>query len=407
MKRNPGFLLIELIIGLALAATISLLLAGTLFRTNRARMRVDEQMDIYAHAALVQHQLERDLTTAFDPEVHMVPTESPQEPTAGTSTSEQNKETKSESLSDLSAVALAKEESPEKSLTQKIFYATNNGDNLDLITCITTSPLATYWGAQTGAAKASVARVVYRLVKDPEHTNAFMLTRQEGQDLNFASYENTSNNAPRAYTIAKNIKSCTCTYEVGLESTPTSSSPATTPDKTPAVSGVALRSVNTAKAVKDAEAKSQEQAPVIEYRTFPDWTHAESQSANTAPSSLFALRAMPDASLTATPDTAKAVEKTEPLPRIPHRITVTLTLWHPQQLRESTFTFIYEPIQSAIPKRNKPAATTPETTPAPTSPVTTISRTTTTTVTNQMHHHTASPVFSATMRTTSLTPTRT
>ena len=60
--NKPGFTLIELLIATFIASILGALLFAALFQMNRFVPRIDQYAEIYEKAALVNAQLERDLS---------------------------------------------------------------------------------------------------------------------------------------------------------------------------------------------------------------------------------------------------------------------------------------------------------------------------------------------------------
>jgi|GEM_PF-2891808 len=269
MNKKHGFLLLELVISMSLAAIISFTLVNTLYRANKASAALDNTMYVFSHAALAQYQLERDITTAFAPVIQIVETKKMEDIKAEENTENQAKNKEKE--------------------TQKLFFGIqNSNNNLSMLTCITSSPLASYWSSKTGKPKARIARVIYRLIKDTHQPDTYTLFRQEGQNLDFDTYAADKSSGAHNYALLKNIKQCTITYKISIE--------------------------KKAKAPMAQEEKTAYTTkPEIEYKTFTEWG-------------------------TTKPDITK---KEEPFPILPHMVTVALTLWDKEHAREYSFNFVY------------------------------------------------------------------
>ena len=67
---------------------------------------------------------------------------------------------------------------------------------------------------------ARITGVIYRLTKDEKRPGSYLLSRQEGQNLDFETYKPENSGDARLYTIAKDIKACSVMYEVGIEKKP-------------------------------------------------------------------------------------------------------------------------------------------------------------------------------------------
>src|SRR6266481_311395 len=133
IKKNPGFLLIEIVVGMAIAMAISLLLINTLHQTQKARTSLDDYVYVYTQAAIINHQLERDLTTAFAPNIILVPTE--KIPTTSPTPNSQAKKPETDKTQETDAKKAnnkTEKEKKEKTL-EKLFYTTEKNKNLDLL----------------------------------------------------------------------------------------------------------------------------------------------------------------------------------------------------------------------------------------------------------------------------------
>ncbi|MCX5925619.1 MAG: prepilin-type N-terminal cleavage/methylation domain-containing protein [Candidatus Dependentiae bacterium] len=317
MKNNAGFLLIELVIGMAIASVVGLVLTNTLVQTNKYRAKIDDTVYIHSQAAVAQHQLEQDINTAFAPDMQLIAPEDESTPADKNATPDQ----KATPPAQKTAASPAKKK--DEPLIKKIFYGTQNSDNnLDTLTLITTSPLKIYWGSKVGKAKARVARVIYRLIKDNDRPDSYTLYRQEGQDLNFDTYSSDKTDNARNYALVKNIKKLVMTYEVGIEKEPEKN-----------------QSNNT-----DTQATQKPKKPEIDYKDFTEWIQEAKETKNE------------DDSVSA-------------MPRLPHTVTVQMTLWNREHSKETTFIFAYPIAWRDTPKKQpaKKQATPPNTSTASTS----------------------------------------
>jgi len=198
MKR--GFTLIELLVAIAIASVIITLLFNSFLQTTKIVDRIDNTISINTRAALIQHQLEKDIMGAF------LPVQAFKE-----------KEKKSAANNKNQKVPIQKKEGAKKKLT-KVFYGINHESMLDLLTFITNNPIRGYWGKKTGYAKPKVARIIYRLKEDPSQKNSFTLYRQEGNNLEFKKYgSNKQTKGARSYPLAEGIKELIIKYRVILE----------------------------------------------------------------------------------------------------------------------------------------------------------------------------------------------
>jgi len=184
MKK--GFILIELLIATLIAGMISILLLTALQQTNKFQSVIDNNIDIYTRAIIFHHQFEKDITGAF------IPIQAYKQPVSS--------------------------EKKQKELPiDHIFYSVNRDKKFDILTFITTNPLVVYWGVKIGSLKPRVARVVYQLQSEDEKKPSYILLRQEGNKLSFASYKKSNLQAPRSYQIINGIKDLSITYTVTEE----------------------------------------------------------------------------------------------------------------------------------------------------------------------------------------------
>ncbi len=177
-----GFTLLEIMIVTLIAAVISTGLLTTILQISRLQETVNTITSVYGRAALLQNQLERDVMGAFIPsQVDMIQT-------------------------------TTVKQAQVKPL-EKIFFSKNKGEQLDLLTFITSSPLQIYFGITNIKLKPRVARVVYRLIPDTRRKNSYVLTRQEGtKPLRFESYNKDAQGDLRSYPMIDGIYSLSIQY---------------------------------------------------------------------------------------------------------------------------------------------------------------------------------------------------
>jgi len=182
-RMKKGFILIELLIATLIAGMISILLLTALQQTNKFQSVIDNNIDIYTRATIFHHQLEKDIMGAF------VPIQAYEK-------------------------SVGSEKKQKKPPLDHIFYSANRDKKFDILTFITTNPLAIYWGVKTGSAKPRIARVVYRLKPEDKKKLSYILLRQEGSKLSFARYEKNNQKAPRSYQLIDGIKDLSITYTI-------------------------------------------------------------------------------------------------------------------------------------------------------------------------------------------------
>ena len=243
--KQPGVILLQIIIGAASASLVGTILITAWFQTNRAQASVDDRIDIYDRAALLHHQMERDFFGAFAPDFITTTTATPPPAPSSKPNVTPNKK--------------AEQPAPEIAL-EKAFYATSNEHNAQVLSYITDNPLRIYDDGPTGAAKPRIARVVYRLEPDKEHKNSYILYRQEAAELEFNAYEANAPKPIRKYALVSGIKSLTIDYEYEVEQK------------------------------KDAAGQESQKKEKPEYKTVKEWVEVKADQEKALPSLPHALR---------------------------------------------------------------------------------------------------------------------
>ncbi len=192
---KPGFILMEILIAMVIAAIVGAALFSTFYQTNRVSVVINNVVDLSTKAALVQNQLEKDLAGVFIP-VNVEKPEKKQENQEGLLG--QGQEDRGEEI---------------KPITN-IFTATIRGDMLNTLTFITCNPLQIYWSERAGKAKPRVARVMYRLTKEKDQKDSYKLTRQEAYELDIDAYKLEAKKAIRPITLVDRVKSCSVEFVV-------------------------------------------------------------------------------------------------------------------------------------------------------------------------------------------------
>ncbi len=194
---KAGFVLIEVLLASLISSIIGAALFGAFYQVNRAVRVVDDFVDVYAKAAILQHQLEKDLAGTCIP-VEAVPA----------APKDKNKKDKEEEDKE-------KKKEPKKPFA-KLFYGVNRAGMFDMLTFITNNPLQVYWGAKAGKAKPKIARIVYRLVEDKEEKGSYTLMRQESYQLEFDKLERKAKEA-KSYELVDGIKKMKLEYVLAIE----------------------------------------------------------------------------------------------------------------------------------------------------------------------------------------------
>lgn len=277
MKQH-GFTLLEIILATALAAMISVALIFMTQQMSGTLIRVDRISDLSIRASMLQNQMERDITGAF------APTDFSATETTGE----------------------AKKDRPKK--IEKIFW----GDNtLEMLTFITNNPLQAYWGERSGKAQPKIVRVVYRLVPDTKHANAFTLMRQEGSDLHFDSYTADSS-AIKSYAMIEGIQNIKLRYTTLIKKEEPKQAPAQatpagkTEEKNESSSVKTTQPSPTAMAGRQADKEKAEEE--FDRKTEKEWKN-------------------------------NIDDQKPPWPLIPQFVTMQVTLWDDTFKRTTPFTF--------------------------------------------------------------------
>ncbi len=179
MKK--GFILIEIMIGMVIAALLATGLLNTIMQVSRLQQTITGITSTYGRVALFNQQMERDIMGAFVPtQYDLLPTQTGK-----------------------------KEETKKKTPIDKIFYGVSkgNGGRLDYLTFITCNPLEIFFGIKDIKLKSRVARTVYRLIPDARRKNSYVLLRQEGTtNLAFNKYKEDEQGEFRAYEMIDGIQ---------------------------------------------------------------------------------------------------------------------------------------------------------------------------------------------------------
>lgn len=192
---NPGFSLLELVIGL-LISTILITISFTIYhQITRSTQIIQRITSTDTKIMIFKDRLQQDLLGIsflwFTPQKYETMTKK----TKDEKDTEENK---------------SKDNSPTKSNNQErdndFFYAANNQDGtLDLVSFITTSAMHTY-----GNNNKMFIRVVYCLKKDQSSEHKFLLLRKEmtAEEFNLEAARSSGT----FYEIASQIKKCSIEY---------------------------------------------------------------------------------------------------------------------------------------------------------------------------------------------------
>ena len=180
IMQRRGFSLIEVMIALMITSMLLAGLFATIYQVGFMQRSVETIVSADERAAIILHQMERDIMGVFIPEqIHKI---------------------------------IKKEDEDSKKGIDKVFYGTQKEKQLELLTFITNNPLELYLKIKNVKPKPRVARVLYRLVPEKGHKNSFTLTRQEGQKLSFKEYKKDAKGSLRPFNILEGLASCSITY---------------------------------------------------------------------------------------------------------------------------------------------------------------------------------------------------
>jgi type II secretory pathway pseudopilin PulG len=289
--KVPGFILIELLVSLLIASFLSIGMMNSLtmvFKTNEV---MDSLMDISAGAMRMQQQLERDLSGVMIPPSLMA-----------TDTGVQKAPVPGDKPEQKTAASEPKKETVEPAKKNHLFFATQKDKNTEVLTFITTNPLASFWSDKAGQAQSRIVRVVYRLEPDKENAPLFRLMRQEGMDLDFQHYESGAKKQIKALEVASGIKAFALNFMVEDKSENKDKASSVTP-KAPSTPGTP-----SAPATDGVEPKK-----TITYKTLDEWRGEEVKD-------------------------QKADVK---MPKIPRFVRLKLTLMDAKKKREENFEYIF------------------------------------------------------------------
>lgn len=247
MKK--GYILLEVLVASAISSFILAMVTTVVYQVNNSFSRMSSVSSIDSRILLVQHQMEKDLSGAFILQVRKEKKRAPkkeiQKPKTASTKNQNNQEknTKQQQQKQFENVPL-----------KNAFLSRNKGENLDLLTFITTNPIAMY-----NIAKPRIARVVYTILPDKvgrKEPPSFKLVRKEGLQLDFDVFVESG---VRSYQLIKNIRSISVDYIVAVKKEQEQAAPA----------GGQQQSRQNVK---------QQEGQKPEYKTFTQWTAKEIES---------------------------------------------------------------------------------------------------------------------------------
>jgi prepilin-type N-terminal cleavage/methylation domain-containing protein len=197
---RQGFTLIEIIIAIAISSLVSAILFFSFNQIQKSTKIIEQMLSIDPAIMTIANQFEKDISGSFVPKFwHLVPESAPKAGLQVGVALGDNKKING----DISA-SFDNQKKEEYQKIEKVFFSTNQGDNLKELTFITCNPLQVYKNY-----KPRIVRVLYRLVQDEENKNSYRLLRKESLSLDFGKFDLEKN---IEYEVGSNIKSFSVSY---------------------------------------------------------------------------------------------------------------------------------------------------------------------------------------------------
>jgi len=262
---RKGYILLELLIASSISTMILAMLYNAFSQTNIAVLNMDRMASIDVRILLLQNQMERDISGAFVPFMRKKKSASAK---ASADRSKDRKPSDQKGGEKTETKETKKKEQFEDVPLEKAFYSKNKGENIEVLTFVTTNPVKSFVGPKDKV-KPRIARIVYKVVPDKTRSRAearpsFLLMRQEDVSLDFAAFSKEASKKIRSYEVIKNIKKLSVEYTVGVK-------PFDTPSSPKASSGT-QDDRGQSRSSKSTDSKKE---PKIEYKTFKQWTEEE------------------------------------------------------------------------------------------------------------------------------------
>lgn len=172
--------LLEFLIASALAVVVSSMISMALYQMFAVSKTVNDMIDFSMKYALLQEHLEHDLMGVYIPQESIV----------------------------IKNGAADRQEQPQK--IGYIFEGISNKDMFFSMTFITDNPLLITDKDFLHANSVRTVRVVYKLIGQEGQRNSYILTRQEGSNLDFSAYG--SGSKIRFYEVVSGIKHMAVKY---------------------------------------------------------------------------------------------------------------------------------------------------------------------------------------------------
>ena len=292
---SSGFSLVELLIATFIASILGALLFTALYQMNRFVPRIDNTTAVYEKAALVNAQLERDISGATAPNEYYYRLPEPEKKATLRQAQDEKGEKKKgeEEKKKRESEKKEKEEGEKKAQKplEKVFYSTNKDGNLNQLSFLTTNPLQVYWSAKAGSAKPRIARVLYTLKEEKGSPKSYSLIRQESPNLEFEAITKTGKEGAQEFVLADGIKSLVVEYTYIVpekKTTPTDSAQAAPEKKEPKKKEIKkstewTRQTSTPQSAQSGAQPSPEQIPVVPTMAELKFTMWDSQKKRSTP----------------------------------------------------------------------------------------------------------------------------
>lgn len=185
--KYAGFTLLELLMALLIGSLLTSLLLTSFFQVQRNDELATNIMNLNGQVALLNNQLERDISGIFIPVQAIEKNNQQPEPKA-----DKSQDKKSAATND------------EKKF-KSVFKASHKNNMLSELSFITNNPLRVYEFAENTPIKTNVARVVYHLETN-EDKKSYSLIRQEGSQLDLQAYAKNAQKPIKGYKLIDAIK---------------------------------------------------------------------------------------------------------------------------------------------------------------------------------------------------------
>jgi len=203
---KQGFTLIEFAISLLLAGILTTLVFQAVSVINSAVLRSDSIIDLDTRIAIINNQLQKDISGIFVPiQAHDKKKDAKKKDAKDTKEQPKEKKEAEKKTSPVKRTA-------KKIVVDKVFYAKNKNKTLNVLSFISNNPLRVYEKADNGFFSPCFIRVVYRFEEQKEKKGHFRLLRQESTNLDFKAFDKDKIPTIRSFELAEDIKQIKGTY---------------------------------------------------------------------------------------------------------------------------------------------------------------------------------------------------